>query len=140
MIKGSTRSMRTWRKFHRYTFGYSKWVSLLTVSLLLIISFTGILLIHQDDIKPMHTKRVSLNILPDHYENRLDRTRDKQGTTVIFAAERSVPLRWVILDLHTGEFFGKYGFLLYDLLSIMALVLGTTGIYMYFKIRNNKVF
>jgi len=140
LIKASTRSMRTWRKFHRFAFGYSKWVSLITVSLLLTISFTGILLIHQDDIKPMHTTRVSLNVLPDHYENRLERTRIKQGTTEIFAAEKSVPLRWVILDLHTGDFFGKYGFLFYDLLSVMALVLGSTGIYMYFKIRKNNVF
>lgn len=132
--------MRTWRKFHRYTLGYSKWISLITVSLLLIISFTGILLIHQDDIKPLHTKRVSLNVLPDHYENRLERTRQKQGTTVAFAGEESVPLRWVILDLHTGDFFGKYGAIFYDLLSIVAMVLGTTGIYMYFKIRKNSVF
>ena len=140
MSNASTRSMRTWRKFHRYTFGYSKWISLITVFLLIIISFTGILLIHQDDIKPMHTKRVSLDILPDHYENRLERTRQNQGTTVAFAAEESVPLRWVILDLHTGDFFGKYGVLIYDLLSIMAKVIATTGIYMYFKIRKNSVF
>lgn len=140
MIKGSTRSMRTWRKFHRYTFGYSKWLSLVLVSLLIIISFTGILLIHQDDIKPLHTKRVSLNALPDHYEDRLDITRKNQGTSEVFATEQSVPLRWVILDLHTGDFFGRYGALLYDLLSIIAIVLGTTGIYMYFKIRKNSVF
>jgi len=140
LIKGSTRSMRTWRKFHRYTFGYSKWLSLVLVSLLIIISFTGILLIHQDDIKPLHTKRVSLNALPDHYEDRLDITRKNQGTSEVFATEQSVPLRWVILDLHTGDFFGRYGALLYDLLSIIAIVLGTTGIYMYFKIRKNSVF
>jgi uncharacterized iron-regulated membrane protein len=132
--------MRTWRKFHRYTFGYSKWLSLVLVSLLIIISFTGILLIHQDDIKPLHTKRVSLNALPDHYEDRLDITRKNQGTSEVFATEQSVPLRWVILDLHTGDFFGRYGALLYDLLSIIAIVLGTTGIYMYFKIRKNSVF
>ncbi len=140
MIASSTRSMRTWRKFHRYTFGYSKWLSLLTVSLLLTISITGILLIHQDDIRAIHTTRVSLKALPDHYENRLERTRQKQGTTDVFAEERSVPLRWVILDLHTGDYFGKYGFLLYDLLSVMAMVLGTTGIYMYFIIRKKSNF
>ncbi len=140
MRNGSTRSMRTWRKFHRYTFGYSKWISLLSVILLITISFSGILLTHQDDIKPLHTKRVPLGVLPDHYEQRLDVTRERQGTTEIFAAEQSVPLRWVILDLHTGEFFGKYGPLLYDLLAVMMLVLGTTGIYMYFKIRKHSAF
>ncbi len=132
--------MRTWRKYHRYIFGYSKWISLVSVVLLITISITGILLIHQDDLRVIQTERVPLNLLPDHYEDRLEHTRQKQGTTEIYAAEQSVPLRWVILDLHTGDFFGKYGFLLYDVLSVMAIVLGTTGIYMYFKIRKNNVF
>ena len=48
MSKRSSRSMRTWRKFHRYTFGYSKWVSLISVVLIIVISVTGILLIHQN--------------------------------------------------------------------------------------------
>ena len=119
MKPGITRSMRTWRKFHRFTFGYSKWVSLISVSLLMIISITGILLIHQDDLSVVQTERVSLKLLPEHYSSRLEQTRAKQGTTNFFTAERSVPLRWVILDLHTGAFFGKYGPYLYDLLAIM---------------------
>ena len=139
MSKGSTRSMRTWRKFHRYSFGYSKWVSAISVVLLLIISATGILLIHQDDIKSIQTSRVPLSMLPGHYENRLEHTREKQGTTEMFAAEKSVPMRWIILDLHTGDFFGKYGFLVYDILAGVMLVLGSTGIYMYFKIRKKSV-
>ncbi|MBC8377387.1 MAG: PepSY domain-containing protein [FCB group bacterium] len=137
---GSSRSMRTWRKFHRYTFGYSKWISLVSVVLLLVISITGILLVHQDELKPIQKSRVPLSVLPSHYENRLEITRDRQGTKEIFAEEKSVPLRWVILDLHTGDFFGKYGFLLYDVLAVVMLVMGSTGIYMYFKIRKNSLF
>lgn len=136
----SSRSMRTWRKFHRYTFGYSKWVSLLLVLFLLIIAITGILLIHQDDLKPIQTSRVPLSILPDHYEDRLSTIRQNQGTTALFNSDTSVPLRWVILDLHTGDFFGKYGFILYDILAVIMLVMGSTGIYMYFKIRKNSSF
>ncbi len=132
MIIGSSRSMRTWRKFHRNTFGYSKWISLICVILLLVIAITGILLIHQDDLKPIQNTRVPLTLLPNHYENRLETTRERQGTKEIFAQEKSVPLRWVILDLHTGDFFGKYGFLLYDVLAVIMLVMGSTGIYMYF--------
>jgi len=132
--------MRTWRKFHRYTFGYSKWLSLLSVLLLLIIAVTGILLTHQDDLKPIQTSRVPLSILPDHYDNRLSTTRENQGTAVFFDDNKSVPLRWVILDLHTGDFFGRYGFILYDILALVMLVMGSTGIYMYFKIRKNSSF
>ena len=139
MSQASSRSMRTWRKFHRYTFGYSKWLSLISVSLLLIIAVTGILLIHQDDLRVIQTSRVPLSVLPDHYENRLEQTRERQGTTQVFGVEVSVPLRWVVLDLHTGDFFGKAGRWIYDILAIMMLVLGSTGIYMYFKIRKNSV-
>jgi len=137
---GATRSMRLWRKFHRYTFGYSKWVSLMAVLLLLVIAVTGILLIHQDDLRVIQTSRVPLSLLPDHYEDRLESTRDRQGTTAVFGVEKSVPLRWVVLDLHTGDFFGKYGFLLYDILAVVMLIMGSTGIVMYFKIRKNSSF
>jgi uncharacterized iron-regulated membrane protein len=140
MIRGSSRSMRTWRKFHRYTFGYSKWVSLISVLLLIVISITGILLIHQDDLKTIQTTRVPLSLLPDHYENRLETTRERQGTKALYGEEKSVPLRWVILDLHTGDFFGRYGFLLYDILAVIILVMWSTGIYMYFRIRKNSTF
>ena len=80
-----------------------------------------------------------MSLLPEHYESRLETTREKQGTEHLFSEEKSVPLRWVILDLHTGDFFGKYGFLIYDLLAVIMLVMGSTGIYMYFKIRKNSV-
>lgn len=140
MIKGSTRSMRTWRKFHRYTFGYSKWVSLVSVILLVVISISGILLTHQDDFRVLQTGRVPLSLLPDNYENRLEQTRQKQGTARVFKEEQTIPLRWVILDLHTGDIFGKYGPFLYDVLAVIMVVLGSTGIYMYFKIRKNSVF
>ena len=140
MSKRSSRSMRTWRKFHRYTFGYSKWVSLISVVLLIVISVTGILLVHQDSLKVIQKSRVPLSMLPDHYDNRLETTRGRQGTKEIFREEKSVPLRWVVLDLHTGDYFGKYGFLLYDILAVIMLVMGSTGIYMYFKIRKNSTF
>ncbi|NQV29514.1 MAG: PepSY domain-containing protein [Candidatus Marinimicrobia bacterium] len=140
MSTASSRSMRTWRKFHRYAFGYSKWISLTLVILLMVISVTGILLVHQNDLKSIQTGRVPLSVLPNHYETRLEQTRERQGTSGVFAAEESVPMRWIILDLHTGDFFGKYGFLLYDLLAAIMLVLGSTGIYMYFKIRKNSIF
>jgi len=140
LSRASTRSMRTWRKFHRYSFGYSKWVSIISVVLLLIISITGILLVHQDDLKVIQTSRVPLSILPEHYDSRLENTRVRQGTAEIFPPEQSVPMRWIILDLHTGDFFGKFGWLLYDLLAVVMLVLGSTGIYMYFNIRKNSAF
>jgi len=111
---------------------------MLSALLLITIAITGILLVHQDDLKAIQTGRVPLSVLPDHYELRLENTRERQGTSQVFAAESSVPMRWVILDLHTGDFFGKIGPWLYDILAIMMAVLGTTGIVMYFKIRKNR--
>ena len=88
----------------------------------------------------VQTERVPLSMLPDHYAQRLDQTRRKQGVSELFAEDQSVPLRWIILDLHTGDFFGKYGPLVYDLLAVIMVVLGTTGVYMYFKIRQKSAF
>ncbi len=112
---------------------------MISAVLLIVIALTGILLVHQDDLKTIQTSRVPLSVLPGHYDTRLEQTRSRQGTSELFAGEDSVPMRWVILDLHTGEFFGKYGPWFYDILAIMMAVLGTTGIVMYFKIRKNSI-
>ena len=138
MSQRPTRTMRTWRKFHRYSFGYSKWLSLITVVVMIVISVTGILLVHQDDFRFMQQSRVPVTILPEQYDDRLVETRAKQGTRDIFTEKDTVPLRWVVLDLHTGEFFGKLGPLYYDIIAVVFMTLASTGIYMYFKIRRSK--
>ena len=46
-----------------------------------------------------------------------------------------VPLDCVILDIHSGRFFGPIGKWIYDLLVIGILVLSVTGIVLYLRIR-----
>ena len=130
--------MKNWRKVHIFSFGYFKLVSLISSSLLLIIGLTGILYNHHHDFKFLSEGRIPTRILPPKYQERLVRTREAQGATDLFPEEEnSVPVMWVVIDLHNGEFFGgTAGRIFYDLLGGALAVLSFTGIYMYFKIRH----
>ena len=129
--------MKNWRKVHIFTFGYFKVVSLITSTLLLIIAITGILYNHHHDIDFLSKGRIPTAILPSKYQERLDEVRKAQGIGDLFPEEaHSVPVMWVVIDLHNGEFFGGFwGRILYDVLAGAMVVLSVTGIYMYFKIR-----
>ncbi|MBT8044938.1 MAG: PepSY domain-containing protein [Verrucomicrobiae bacterium] len=134
--------MRNWRKVHMYCLGYFKILSLISSCLLLIIGVTGILYNHHHDFDFLKESRVPTAILPGKYQERLDQTRDAQGLGDIFPEEdSSVPIMWVIIDLHNGSFFGGlWGRILYDILGGMLMVLSVTGIYMYFQIRKRARF
>jgi hypothetical protein len=129
--------MKLWRKVHIFSFGYFKLLSLFTSCILLVIALTGILYNHTHDFRFLSTARVPTAILPDKYQERLDRTRQAQGTTEMFPEEaHSVPIMWLVIDLHNGEFFGGFaGRLLYDVIAGSLAVLAVTGIVMYFRIR-----
>ena len=61
--------------------------------------------------------------------------RAVQGINKIYKDEaKSVPLSWLIYDLHSGEFFGEYAWLYYDLLSVALVIYSVTGIYMFLKV------
>lgn len=130
--------MRNWRKVHIFSFGYFKLVSVITSSLLLIIALTGILFNHHHDFEFLRNGRIPTSILPDKYQERLERTREAQDLGELFPEEaNSVPVMWVIIDLHNGEFFGGMaGRIFYDVLAGVLAVLSVTGIYMYFKVRH----
>ena len=132
--------MKNWRKVHIFSFGYFKLVSVITSTLLLIIALTGILYNHHHDFKFLSEGRIPTSILPDKYQERLDRTRKAQDTEDLFLDEKnSVPVMWVIIDLHNGEFFGgMVGRIFYDFLGGALAVLAVTGIYMYFKVRHRS--
>ncbi|MCF7800809.1 MAG: PepSY domain-containing protein [Candidatus Marinimicrobia bacterium] len=136
----NSRSMRTWRKFHRFSFGYFKIIGLVTAFIMIVISLTGILLTHQDDLRIIQNSRLSSSVLPDEYQERLDETRKRQQLDEIIPRETSVPLKWVILDLHTGDFWGSWGRWYYDLIAVAFMSLAFTGFYMYWKIRKNHKF
>jgi hypothetical protein len=129
--------MKNWRKVHIFSLGYFKVVSLVTSTLLLVISLTGILYNHHHDIRFLRDGRIPTSVLPGKYQERLDRTREAQGTADLFPEEaHSVPVMWLVIDLHNGSFFGGFwGRILYDVIGGVLVVLAVTGIYMYFRIR-----
>ncbi len=129
--------MKYWRKVHIFSFGYFKLVSLITSTLLLIIALTGILYNHHHDFDFLSKGRIPTSILPDKYQVRIDDVRQAQGIGDLFPEEaHSVPVMWVVIDLHNGEFFGGFwGRIFYDLLGGTMAVLAFTGIYMYFRVR-----
>ena len=124
-----------------FSLGYFKVVSLVSSILLLVIGVTGILYNHHHDFRFLRESRVPTAILPAKYQERLDRTRESQGLGDLFPEEaHSVPVMWVVIDLHNGEFFGAtWGRLLYDVLGGVLVVLSITGIVMYFRIRKRKI-
>ena len=139
--RGLLGDMRYWRKVHIFSFGYFKVVSLITSVLLFIIALTGILYNHHHDFEFLSEGRIPTSILPGKYQQRLDDVRKAQGIADLFPEEaNSVPVMWVVIDLHSGEFFGGvWGRILYDVLAGAMAVLSVTGIYMYFKIRKRML-
>ena len=105
--------------------------------ILLIIALTGILYNHMHDFAFLEQARIPTSVLPDSYQERLDRTRKAQGLGDLFPEEaHSVPIMWVVIDLHNGEFFGGLpGRLFYDLVALSLGTLSVTGIVMYWRIR-----
>ena len=129
-------SYSLWRKIHIYSFGYFLLPGIAACLLFVIICITGIIYTHQHDFKILEKGRISTDFLPDSYQERMDKTRLAQGLDVLFPEEaKTVPVMWLIKDLHTGDFWGAWGRLLYDLVTISLLVLTITGFYLFLKIK-----
>ncbi len=127
-------SYSLWRKIHIYSFGYFIIPAIVVSFLFITIAITGILYNHQHNFKIIEKGRVSTSFLPSSYQERLDKTRRAQGLEGLFPEEaQKVPVMWLIKDLHTGDFWGPWGRLFYDLVCISLLVLSITGCYLFFK-------
>ncbi len=132
-------SYKTWRLIHKYSFSNLRWIMGFTSIILFFITLTGIILIHEHDTTFFSQSRVPTVILPDSYQHKLDNMRRSQGVTQQFSKDGdSVPLSWLIYDIHSGEIFGKYGWVYYDILSIALLVYTVTGFYMFFYLTRKK--
>ncbi len=132
-------SYSLWRKIHIYSFGYFLLPCIVVSLLLVIIGITGILFNHQHDFEILEKGRISTHLLPDSYQERLDKTRHVQGLEGLFPEEAErVPVMWLIKDLHTGDFWGPWGRLFYDLVCISLLILTITGFYLLLKIKIRK--
>ncbi|MDH4322140.1 MAG: PepSY domain-containing protein [Desulfobulbaceae bacterium] len=128
-------SLALWRKIHIYSFGYLKWPSIFVSVIFVLISITGILYNHTHDFEFLKKGRVTTSILPDSYQQRLDQTRQAQGLADLFPEEAaSVPVMWLVKDLHTGDFFGPWGRIFYDLVGASLIILAVTGCYLFLKL------
>ncbi len=137
--KKSKSPFSLWRKVHIYCFGYFKWPSILASTLFVIICATGILYNHHHDFEVLEKGRLSTTYLPGSYQDRLDRTRKAQGLEDLFPEEaKRIPVMWLVKDLHTGDFFGPWGRLLYDLVCVILITLAISGCYLFLKTRNIK--
>jgi PepSY-associated TM region len=50
----------------------------------------------------------------------------------------SLPLERIVLDLHSGRIFGRYGSLLMDLAALVLIVLSISGVWIYLRIVRKK--
>nr|WP_303721952.1 PepSY-associated TM helix domain-containing protein [Malonomonas rubra] len=107
---------------------------------LVICSLTGIFYNHHRDFEFLEKGRISTSFLPDGYQERLERTRKAQGLENLFPDEaNSVPVMWLIQDLHTGQIFGFWGRIFYDFLGVVMIFLAISGCYLHLvKPRFNK--
>lgn len=134
-INNKKSSFALWRKVHIYCFGYFKWSSILVSILLVIISITGVLYNHHHDFEFLEKGRISTSFLPDSYQERLNKTRKAQGLEHLFPEEaRRIPVMWLVQDLHTGDFFGPWGRIIYDLVGVIFIILAGSGCYLFLKI------
>ena len=127
------------RKIHIYSFGYFKWSSILVSTVLIFIAITGVLYNHLHDFEFLEKGRISTSFLPDSYQERLDRTRKAQGLEDLFPEEADkIPVMWLVIDLHTGAFWGSWGRILYDFIAVSLITLSISGCYLLLKIRTRK--
>lgn len=83
---------------------------------LIFMSVTGILINHQDRLG-LGDKEISDRFLPDRY-----RADVRTGTT---------RLNVLISDLHSGRFFGRYGYLISDVIAFLLILSVLSGVYIY---------
>jgi uncharacterized iron-regulated membrane protein len=132
-------SFSLWRKIHIYSFGYFKWASILVSTIFVFIAITGVLYNHLHDFSILEKGRISTSFLPNSYQERLDKTRKAQGLENLFPEEANrMPVMWLVIDLHTGAFFGSWGRIFYDFVALSLIMLSISGCYLLLKIRARK--
>ena len=118
------------RRFNRTTFQriLLKWharLGIIAAFFILLLTLTGIVLNHPETFG-IHGNQVKSPWILDHYYGTA------AGQDASYRPD-SIPLDRVILDLHTGHFFGLSGVVFADLAAIALLLLVGSGIYNWAK-------
>lgn len=117
IAKALLKRARQWKRVHLVT-------GLIGSFWLLIMSLTGIALNHLESVRASEIL-VPYNYLPDHYVSEL--------------RPEGVPLSVVLVDLHSGRFFGEHGPYVSDFFGAMLVMSIATGLRAYWigkKARN----
>ena len=105
----STDGYRLSRKLHLV-------IGLIAALWLIFMSVTGVLINHQEQLG-LGDKEISNRVLPSSYSADV-----RTGTT---------RLNVIIADLHSGRFFGKYGYLISDVVALLLIFSVVSGVYMH---------
>ncbi|MDG1286140.1 MAG: PepSY domain-containing protein [Rickettsiales bacterium] len=92
--------------------------------LMVLLAVTGIILNHNSALELQH-QEISSEWLMNWYD--IDPAQVAEGYTAPLSLDR------VMLDLHTGSFFGSYGTIMMDAAAIILLLLTFTGIYNWYR-------
>lgn len=128
---------KSWRNLHIYSFGYWRLLSSILAVLFIIIFITGFFLNHRHEFRFLSRTQVPLYLLPGHYTDRVELINQSQSNLPV-AKMNGAPLEWIVRDLHTGEFFGRWGIYFYDGLAAVLTLLGVSGLVMYLRLRTAR--
>lgn len=112
-----TGSIRPWYRWHRR-------IGIASAFFVFVLSITGIILNHNSALG-LHKDFITSDWLLSWYG--YDSTADYAGE--ILTMDR------IILDLHTGRFFGEAGVWVMDIAAIAFIILSITGIVMWMRRR-----
>ena len=121
-----TKKDRIISKVLRPLYRWHRRIGMIAVLFVVVLSITGILLNHNAQLDLNKTKVTSSWLLA------LYGMDDQPMSEFGYPAETLTADR-IILDIHTGRFFGKFGPLVMDLVAIALLFLSATGSYMWWK-------
>lgn len=129
-------SLRTWRIWHRNILGYFRWLTVVSAIFIFLIALTGILLEHKNDFHFLQTVRIPGAWLPSKYTERLKTIQSAQHVTG--ETETTIPLSWIVYDLHSGDILGRAGVIYYDLVAVAMGVLSLTGMWMFIVVTKKR--
>lgn len=112
VIKGS---LRPWYRWHRR-------VGITAAVLVVIISITGLILNHNTSLG-LHKDFITSKWLLEWYGYDPNAKYSGEVLTV----------DQIILDIHTGRFFGSFGTYVMDAAAIAFIILAGSGVYMWYR-------
>ena len=113
----------------RFFLKWHRTLGIIAAGFIVLVAVTGILLNHNAALG-LQQQEITHPWLLDHYD--INAVSDDA-----FSYPETLTLDRVILDLHTGRFFGTAGRIIMDLAAVAMLLLAFTGIRLW-RLRSKK--